>query len=151
LFTSSCRREKRRGKWPPAIIWPSCVTLWEKEHYGTSKDTTKCHIWPLNDIIHVAQINGANATLSLARNEHAPTTFLNKKNKNSIWKIPKHPHEPSNYIKKNLCENTKVPPNANLVFFFFSKVNNVFSLYIYKWRKGKKTLIPQPNIFFYPR
>jgi hypothetical protein len=59
-------------------------------------------------------------------------------------KIPNHPHDHVNYTKYS-CESTKIPLNAKL-FFFSSKVKNVFALDIDN-KKLKKPLASEPLIF----
>jgi hypothetical protein len=51
--------------------------------------------------------------------------FLNKKIEKKTWKIPKH------LMNLLITQNMKIAPKTKLIFFFvFSKVKNMFSLYM---------------------
>jgi hypothetical protein len=81
-------------------------------------------------------------THSPTHNEQVLTIFLNKKLKVQ-YKNTKNAHKTMENTKK-MCERTKIPKNAYLIFFLRS--NTCF--YCIYTKKGKKT-IGQSLYFFY--
>ena len=64
-------------------------------------------------------LNDIDTTHSLMCTEYAPTTFLNKKNSKFNIKIPKHPHDPKEILKKTYVKGHKCPQTLLNCFYLF--------------------------------
>ena len=90
---------------PPYII--ICQTMWKKTQWCIQIDGGKSSL--AIEWCSTRYLNGADATHSLARIEHASTTFLIKKLKIQHEKYHNIPHNPSGYQKKTYVKVQKYP------------------------------------------